>query len=61
MDSRAIIKRLRREGWLEASVTGSHHVYKKPGIASLISVTHPRKDVSPGLLRGIQKIAGWKD
>lgn len=58
-DSDAIIKRLLAEGWLRVSVTGSHWTFKREGVAALITVPHPRKDLAKGLKRSIYKAAGW--
>lgn len=61
MDSRRVIRRLQADGWILDRVVGSHHIFKKPAEMLAISVPHLRKDVSPGVLRQIGKIAGWKD
>jgi predicted RNA binding protein YcfA (HicA-like mRNA interferase family) len=58
-NSRDIIKRLERDGWVHHRTKGDHHVYKKAGIRDHISLTHPRKDVSIGLAIKIYKVAGW--
>lgn len=56
-NSRAIIQRLRAEGWTEISVKGSHHKFRKDG-QSLI-VPHPKKDLPLGTARSIARAAGW--
>jgi predicted RNA binding protein YcfA (HicA-like mRNA interferase family) len=58
-NSRDIIKRLERDGWVHDRTKGDHHVYKKIGVRDHISITHPRKDVSVGLVIKIYKVAGW--
>jgi len=60
MDSKKIIARLEKEGWEEVSQKGSHVTFKKDGIDHLITVPHPRKDLPKGLLRAIEKAAGWR-
>lgn len=57
--SRKIVERLENDGWVHVRTKGDHHIYKKQEVAEIISITHPRKDVSPGLVRKIYKIAGW--
>ena len=59
-NSRKIIKRLEKEGWRLVRTSGSHHIFKHPEKPDPISLTHPRKDVSPGLVRSIYKTAGWR-
>lgn len=58
-DSDEVIRRLRKEGWQEVGQTGSHKTFKKPGVAHLITVPHPRKDLGRGLKRAIWRAAGW--
>jgi predicted RNA binding protein YcfA (HicA-like mRNA interferase family) len=46
-------------GWKLVRVTGSHHVYMKPGIPARISVPiHANEDLKVGLLRHFMKVAG---
>jgi predicted RNA binding protein YcfA (HicA-like mRNA interferase family) len=59
-NSHDIIRRLEREGWNLARVTGSHHVFKNPISGETLVVPHPRKDLGKGLVRAIYKDAGWK-
>jgi predicted RNA binding protein YcfA (HicA-like mRNA interferase family) len=60
MDSRAIIKRLCREGWILAGGKGDHEKFKHPNKEGHVIVPHPRKDVAIGTLRNIYRQAGWK-
>jgi predicted RNA binding protein YcfA (HicA-like mRNA interferase family) len=57
--SRDIIKRLERDGWVHDRTNGDHWVYKKVGVRDHVVVTHPRKDMSIGVVRKIYKAAGW--
>jgi len=41
-DSAAIIRRLLQEGWVRVGITGSHHSFKHPQRAAIITVPHPR-------------------
>lgn len=59
-DSRKLIQRLEREGWVLQRVTGSHHSFKHPDQPSVITVSHPVKDLSAGQVRSIYRLAGWK-
>ncbi len=58
-DSRDIIRRLEREGWVRVRVKGSHHQYKNPATGRRTTVTHPRKDMPIGTVRAIYEDAGW--
>jgi predicted RNA binding protein YcfA (HicA-like mRNA interferase family) len=52
MQSRVVIQRLQREGWLLARVSGSHHQFvdpDKPG--RRVTVVHPKKDLNIKTLR----------
>ncbi|MFD0643348.1 type II toxin-antitoxin system HicA family toxin [Bradyrhizobium sp. WYCCWR 13022] len=51
--SRDIIRRLEREGWKLARVTGSHHVFKSAVSSATIVVPHPKKELGKGLVRAI--------
>ncbi|TKT73987.1 type II toxin-antitoxin system HicA family toxin [Afipia massiliensis] len=59
-NSREIIRRLQKEGWLLERVTGSHHVFKSPVSGETIVVPHPKKDLGKGLVHAIYKGAGWR-
>jgi predicted RNA binding protein YcfA (HicA-like mRNA interferase family) len=61
MDSRAIIKRLEREGWQLVRSKGSHRQFKHPTIPGLVTVPHPKRDIPQGTLRSIFKQARWDD
>ena len=56
-DSKAIIKRLKTEGFEIVSISGSHHKLRKG--AKTIIVPHPKKDLPTGTARAIAKQAGW--
>jgi predicted RNA binding protein YcfA (HicA-like mRNA interferase family) len=59
-DSRDIIARLKREGFLEKSTRGSHHKLVHPVTRRMVIVPHPRKDIPPGTARSIYSQAGWE-
>ncbi|TPW25800.1 type II toxin-antitoxin system HicA family toxin [Pararhizobium mangrovi] len=56
-NSRKIIQRLKKEGFVLENVTGSHHKFRKDG--RLVVVPHPKKDLPPGTARKIAEMAGW--
>lgn len=55
--SKAIIKRLRSEGWELVATRGSHHKFRR-GAVTLV-VPHPKKDLPIGTARSIARMAGW--
>lgn len=55
--SKAIIKRLKIEGWDHISTRGSHHKFRR-GPVTLI-VPHPKNDLPLGTARSIARMAGW--
>lgn len=60
MDSREIIRALRRAGWVLRRVRGSHHQFSHPSLPGLVTVVHPRRDVPKGTLRGIERQSGLR-
>ena len=56
-NSRAIVQRLRAEGFELVKVSGSHHKFRKGSIT--VIVPHPKKDLPVGTARAIAKSAGW--
>lgn len=59
MDSAAVIKRLKRDGWKRTQVRGSHQQFTHPNRPGRVTVQHPRKDIPTGTLRNIYRQAGW--
>ncbi len=60
MSSAELIKRLIADGWIKQRQTGSHVTLAKPGTEKIITVPHPRKDSSKGIIRQAQQISGLK-
>jgi predicted RNA binding protein YcfA (HicA-like mRNA interferase family) len=60
MKSSAIIKRLKKEGWIIHNVKGSHFQFKHPDKKGKVTVPHPKSDIPIGTLRNIYKQIGWK-
>lgn len=59
-NSRKLLKRLEKDGWVVKRINGSHHTLKKPGVKHPIVLVHPKKDLPIGLVRKIYKDAGWE-
>jgi predicted RNA binding protein YcfA (HicA-like mRNA interferase family) len=59
MNSREIIDRLNREGWILVNTRGSHHNYRHPDHQGRVTVPHPKKDLPKGTVRSIFRQAGW--
>ena len=55
-----IIRALKRDGWAEARVKGSHHHFKHPTKPGIVTVPHPKKDIPVGTLASIERQAGIK-
>ncbi|WP_426575348.1 type II toxin-antitoxin system HicA family toxin (plasmid) [Xenorhabdus stockiae] len=60
MSSAELIKRLIADGWVKARQDGSHVTLTKQGVTKIITVPHPRKDASKGIIRQAQAISGLK-
>ena len=60
MKSSDVIKQLEADGWALLSVRGSHHVFAKDGVEELITISHPKKDMTIGQLRDAEKKSGLK-
>ncbi|QHM71298.1 type II toxin-antitoxin system HicA family toxin [Mixta intestinalis] len=60
MSSAELIKQLLADGWVKQRQTGSHVTLSKPGVVKIITVPHPRKDASKGIIRQAQEISGLK-
>jgi predicted RNA binding protein YcfA (HicA-like mRNA interferase family) len=60
MNSREIIAKLKKDGWILVHVRGSHHQYKHPTKPGRVTVPHPKKDFPIGTVRSIYKQAGWQ-
>jgi len=58
MHSREIIRMLEADGWRHVSTEGDHWHYKHPVKPGKVSVVHPCKDCSPGMLKSLEKQSG---
>ena len=60
MDSREVIKELKRQGWYEVNQVGSHIQFRHPANKDRVTVPHPKRDIPKGALRSIEKQAAIK-
>jgi predicted RNA binding protein YcfA (HicA-like mRNA interferase family) len=60
VNSREIIRLLRRAGWQHVGTTGDHWHFKHETIPGRTTVPHPKKDIPLGTLRSIEKQARLK-
>jgi predicted RNA binding protein YcfA (HicA-like mRNA interferase family) len=58
-DSRDIVRRLEKDGFVLISTRGSHNKFRHPD-GRVVVVTHPRKDIPLGTVRSIYLQAGWE-
>jgi predicted RNA binding protein YcfA (HicA-like mRNA interferase family) len=58
MDSRAVIKMLKQDGWYEVTQVGSHKQFKHPDKKGRVTVPHPKRDIPKVTLKSIEKQAG---
>ena len=58
MRRRDVIKKLEADGWTLQRVSGSHHIFAEDGVAEIITISHPKKDMTIGQLRDAEKISG---
>lgn len=56
-NSKAIVARLRADGFELVSVKGSHHKFRKGSVT--VIVPHPKRDLPRGTAASIAKMAGW--
>lgn len=60
MKSSSLIKMIEKDGWYIVRTKGSHHHFKHPEKAGLVTIPHPRKDIPKGTVESILKQAGLK-
>jgi predicted RNA binding protein YcfA (HicA-like mRNA interferase family) len=56
--SRDVIRQLQAAGWTLVRVRGDHHHFKHDQNPLIITVPHPRRDLSRGVLKSIERISG---
>jgi len=55
-----VIRALKRDGWTEVRVKGSHHHFRHATRPGIVTVPHPKKDIPIGTLASIERQAGTK-
>lgn len=56
--SREVFRILAADGWYEVRCQGDHHQFKHPTKPGLVTVPHPKKDITRRTLMGISKQSG---
>ncbi len=59
MSGKELIKLLRKAGWREDRIKGSHHILKKDGVVVSVPV-HGNADIPQGTLHRILTLTGLK-
>jgi predicted RNA binding protein YcfA (HicA-like mRNA interferase family) len=58
ISGKALCKIVEKKGWILKKITGSHHIYQKPGKNEILSIpVHKSKDLKIGTLKALMKIA----
>lgn len=60
MTARQVIKKLKKDGWVEKSQKGSHLQFVHPSKPNKVTVPVHSSDLKKGTLHSIYKQAGWK-
>ena len=60
MNSRDVIKALKKDGWYEVRQVGSHKQFKYTTKKGRVTVPHPSRDIPIGTLKSIEAQAGLK-
>jgi predicted RNA binding protein YcfA (HicA-like mRNA interferase family) len=60
LDSREVIKELKKDGWYEANQVGSHKQFKHAEKKGRVTVPYPKRDIPIGTLKSIEKQAEIK-
>jgi predicted RNA binding protein YcfA (HicA-like mRNA interferase family) len=58
-NSRKLKKLLEQDGWVQATIRGSHHQFKHPTKKGIVTLPHPKKDLPLGTVYSVYKQAGW--
>ena len=59
MSGKALLKVLKKDGWILERVKGSHHIMVKGGLTVVVPV-HGNSDIPKGTLNAILKQSGLK-
>ena len=52
-----VIRALKAAGWILVRTKGDHHHFKHPEQPGIITVPHPKKDLSIGVLKSIERVS----
>jgi predicted RNA binding protein YcfA (HicA-like mRNA interferase family) len=58
MDSRSIIKLLKKDSWFKVDQSGSHIQFRHPTKKGRVTVPHPKKNLPIGTLKSIERQSG---
>ena len=59
VSGKALCKIVKRRGWELKRITGSHHLYAKKGVKSILSIpVHGNRDLPLGTLKSLMKDGG---
>ena len=58
MNSKDVMKDLKKDGWEIVNIRGSHHQFKHPTKQDRVTLPHPKKDLPKGTVNAIYKSAG---
>jgi predicted RNA binding protein YcfA (HicA-like mRNA interferase family) len=60
VDSRAVIKKLKKDGWARVAQKGSHVQFKHPRKKGRVTVPHPKRDLHIDTVKSIEIQSGLK-
>jgi predicted RNA binding protein YcfA (HicA-like mRNA interferase family) len=58
MNSRDIIRAIKKAGWEHVATKGSHWQFRHPTRPGRVTVPHPKRDLPKGTLRSIERQSG---
>ena len=58
VSGKKLCKVVEKKGWILKKITGSHHIYQKPGESQILSIpVHRNQDLKLGTLKALMKVA----
>jgi len=60
MDSKSVIQKIQKSGWVLVATKGSHQQFKHDSLPGRVTVPHPKRDLPVGTLKSIEKQSGVK-
>ena len=60
MDSKTVIRILKKDGWRHDRTRGSHHVFIDPKTGKIAVVPHPKRDLPTGTVKNLERMTGLK-